>query len=215
MQVKNKDNKLVWPEAHDFVISKRRYKSDLIPKDLLVTRYFSEHQQVLSQLQAELEATSSQMAELEEEHRAEGAAFTDLEKVNDKEVKAQIKKLAQDTDALDDVAVLKQWLTLSDKESQLKKTVKELEADLDQKAFDQYAKLTDADIQQLVVQDKWLATMQGSLQAELDRVSQTLTHRIRELAERYATPLPALADEVEALSAKVAEHLKRMGVSLK
>jgi type I restriction enzyme M protein len=62
------------------------------------------------------------------------------------------------------------------------------------------------------VQDKWLATMQGSLQAELDRVSQTLTRRIRELAERYAMPLPALADEVVELASKVDEHLKRMGV---
>ena len=61
-------------------------------------------------------------------------------------------------------------------------------------------------------QDKWLATLQVSLQAELDRVSQTLTRRIRVLAERYATPLPALAGEVEALSVKVGEHLKRMGV---
>ncbi|MCX8520991.1 MAG: hypothetical protein ORN28_05570 [Rhodoferax sp.] len=54
--------------------------------------------------------------------------------------------------------------------------------------------------------------MDASLFAEMDRVSQTLTRRIRELAERYATPLPALADEVDALSAKVGEHLKKMGV---
>jgi type I restriction enzyme M protein len=213
VQVKNKDNKLVWPEAHDFVISKRRYKSDLIPKDLLVTRYFAEHQQLLAQLQAELDATSSQMIELEEEHSAEGAAFADLEKVNDKEVKTLIKKLAHDPDAANDVAVLKQWLALSDKESELKKTVKALEADLDQKAYDRYATLTEAETQQLVVKDKWLATLQASLQAELDRVSQTLTRRIRELAERYAKPLPVLADEVEALSAKVEDHLKRMGVT--
>ena len=75
-----------------------------------------------------------------------------------------------------------------------------------------YATLTEADIKQLVVHDKWLATLNASLSAELDRVSQTLTRRIRELAERYATPLPALADEVEVLTAKVGEHLKRMGV---
>lgn len=212
VQVKNKDNKLVWPEAHDFVVNKRRYKSDLIPKSLLVARYFAEHQQLLAQLQAELDATSSQMTELEEEHSAEGAAFADLDKINDKEVKAHIKKLVHDPDAANDVAVLKQWLVLSDKESELKKTVKALEADLDQKAYSRYATLTEAETQQLVVQDKWLATLQASLQAELDRVSQTLTRRIRELAERYATPLPALEDEVEALSAKVGEHLKRMGV---
>jgi len=48
---------------------------------------------------------------------------------------------------------------------------------------------------------------------ELDRVSQSLTGRMRQLAERYATPLPQLVDEVEELSAKVAEHLKKMGMS--
>jgi len=64
-----------------------------------------------------------------------------------------------------------------------------------------------------VVNDKWLARMNADVQAELDRVSQTLTRRIRELAERYAVPLPGLVDEVEALSAKVGEHLSKMGVT--
>jgi len=49
------------------------------------------------------------------------------------------------------------------------------------------------------------------VQGELDRVSQTLTGRIRELAERYATPLPQLTDEVAMLAARVDEHLKKMG----
>ena len=30
-QVKNKDNKLVWPETHDYKKGKRRFKSDLVP----------------------------------------------------------------------------------------------------------------------------------------------------------------------------------------
>jgi len=45
----------------------------------------------------------------------------------------------------------------------------------------------------------------------LDRVSQALTGRIKQLAERYATPLPELTDEVETLAARVDEHLKKMG----
>jgi type I restriction enzyme M protein len=53
------------------------------------------------------------------------------------------------------------------------------------------------------------------VQGELDRVSQTLTGRIRELAKRYATPLPRLSEEVVTLSAKVDEHLKKMGASFK
>ena len=51
-------------------------------------------------------------------------------------------------------------------------------------------------------------------QGDLDRVSQTLTGRIRQLAERYATPLPLLTDEVAALAAKVDAHLKKMGAVL-
>ena len=98
-------------------------------------------------------------------------------------------------------------------EAALKKRVKELDAQLDQLAHDHYAKLSVSEIQHLVVNDKWVARMDADVQGELDRVSQTLTRRIRELAERYAVPLPGLVDEVEALSAKVGEHLRRMGVT--
>jgi len=61
------------------------------------------------------------------------------------------------------------------------------------------------------VDDKWLAALEAALQNELERVSQTLTSRVRQLADRYAMPLPELAQRVGALSAKVDEHLKKMG----
>lgn len=38
-----------------------------------------------------------------------------------------------------------------------------------------------------------------------------LTGSIKQLAERYATPIPRLSAEAEALSARVNEHLKKMG----
>lgn len=56
-----------------------------------------------------------------------------------------------------------------------------------------------------------IRNLQREVQGELDRVSQALAGRIRELAERYAMPLPKLADEVARLSARVAEHLRKMG----
>ena len=61
-----------------------------------------------------------------------------------------------------------------------------------------------------MVDDKWLATLAAAVQGELDRVSQTLTGRIRQLAERYATPLPQIVDEVARLAARVEEHLRTM-----
>jgi type I restriction enzyme M protein len=36
LKVKNKDGKLVWPEAHDYDKGKRRFKSDLVPATILI-----------------------------------------------------------------------------------------------------------------------------------------------------------------------------------
>jgi hypothetical protein len=56
-------------------------------------------------------------------------------------------------------------------------------------------KLSEAEIKTLVVDDKWLSALGAAVQSELDRVSQALAGRIRQLAERYAAPLPQLADK--------------------
>ena len=97
----------------------------------------------------------------------------------------------------------------------MKAKVKETDEALDKLAHDKYPQLSVDEIKALVVDDKWLATLAASVHGELDRVSQTLTGRVRELAERYATPLPKITDEVETLATRVDEHLKKMGASWK
>lgn len=102
-------------------------------------------------------------------------------------------------------------LALFDEQKALKHQIKAADAALDELAYDKYPQLKVGEIKALVVDDKWLITLALAVQGELDRISQTLTSRIRQLAERYDTPLPQLAEEVEVLSARVDEHLKRMG----
>ena len=86
-----------------------------------------------------------------------------------------------------------------------------LRGDYQAKLDTKYPKLTEEEIKQLVVDEKWLATLADAVQGELDRVSQTLTSRIRQLAERYATPLPTLTKKLATLSTRVDDHLKKMG----
>lgn len=107
--------------------------------------------------------------------------------------------------------MLKHWLELAESEAACKRAVKEQEAALDTLAYDKYPDLSETEIKTLVVNDKWMAHLAAAVQGELDRVSQTLTGRIRELAERYATPLPQLTEEVAALASRVEDHLKKMG----
>ena len=55
-QVKNKEGKLVWPEPHDFKKGKRRFKSDLVPRRILIARYFAAERDAIDALEAELAA---------------------------------------------------------------------------------------------------------------------------------------------------------------
>ena len=63
----------------------------------------------------------------------------------------------------------------------------------------------------MAVDDKWMATIDKDIHTEMDRISQRLSHRIRELAERYETPLPQQIVEVSELEKKVNAHLEKMG----
>ncbi len=67
----------------------------------------------------------------------------------------------------------------------------------------------------LVVYDKWLATIDRAIHGEMDRISQTLAGRVKELAKRYEMPMPAMVSRVDELEAKVNRHLKRMGFTWK
>jgi type I restriction enzyme M protein len=67
----------------------------------------------------------------------------------------------------------------------------------------------------LVVEDKWQAKLEEDVQSEIQRVSQRLTGRIKELAERYEITLPSLTTEVNGMEKKVHAHLDKMGFSWK
>ena len=190
---------------------------ELIPKPFVVVRYFAKQQAGIDAAQAELESVIASLAELEEEHGGEEGFLGALDRIAKAEVNARLREIkgliGKDQDATDEAAVLTRWLDLSESEATLKRAVKEREAALDKLAYEKYPRLTEAEIKTLVVDDKWMAQLSAAVQGELERVSQTLTARIRELAERYAAPLPQLTDEVEALAARVEEHLAKMGAS--
>ena len=56
-----------------------------------------------------------------------------------------------------------------------------------------------------------MQTIETAIKGEIDHISQRLTNRIKELAERYETPLTQIDKEVEDLESKVNAHLEKMG----
>ena len=216
--MKNKENKLVWPEPHDFKKGKRRFKSDLIPAAILIDRYFVAERDAIAAIEAELAAIEQQLDEKREEQSGEEGLLAEViegegekQKITAKAVKARLKEIGKDPDYADERQALEDYSALLDQQTDAKARLKAAQEDLDAKLDAKYPTLTEDEIKTLVVDDKWLADLAAAVQGELDRVSQTLTGRIRQLAERYARTLPQLTDEVAMLASRVEEHLKKMG----
>ena len=136
----------------------------------------------------------------------------DKQKITAKAIKARLKDIGRSKDDAEERHALEAYNALLDQQADTKARLKAAQDDLEAKIAAKYPTLSADDIKTLVIDDKWLATLSAAVQGELDCVSQTLTGRIRQLAERYATPLPQLTDEVAVLAAKVDMHLKAMGV---
>ena len=184
---------------------------DLVPKALVVARYFAKDQAAIDQLAADLECMAARLTELEEEHGGDEAVFSGFDKINKVAVTERLREIKGDAEQADEVAVLSDWLALAGDEAELKKRLKAAEAALDAAAYAQYPKLSVAEIQGLVVDDKWLAALAADIHGEMDRISQALTQRVKELAERYEAPMPVMAGRVAELEANVNRHLDRMG----
>jgi type I restriction enzyme M protein len=188
---------------------------DLVPKELLVRQLFAGDLELIEALRAQLEEASSRLAELEEEQSGDEGAFSELDKINKAAVNARIKEIRKDPEAAEELAVLREWLEFSDEEAATKKALKAAEAELDAQAYGRYDSVSEAEIPELVVEGKWLASLEQAVAAEVERVSQALTGRLKELGERYGEALPVISERVEELEARVAGHLERMGFAWK
>lgn len=197
----------------------RGWTCDLVPKEVLVARYFAEEAEAIVEAEAERERVAAELQAMEEEHGNEDGLFSEL--IEDGEVvvtiasaKARLKEIKGDKAAADEAKALAEWLHLAEREKELKKAIRDAEAALDDMAYERYPKLGEDEVKALVVDDKWMGSLEARIAGETARVAQGLTRRLKQLGDRYTAPLPSLAERVAALEAKVVAHLDRMGFAL-
>jgi type I restriction enzyme M protein len=214
-------------ETPDLTLGKKKYKADLIPPGLIVARYFADKQAHIDELQADLDGISQELESLIEEHSGEEGLLAEATTDAGKVTKGSLKELIINNEQLiigmseedpelsiinSQLLIAKECQKLYDQEAAMKKAVKQATEALDKAVFGQYPKLSEAEVKTLVVEDKWHATLKGAIAAEIERVTQQLANRVKDLEERYAEPLPELVQTVEGLSSRVAEHLQKMGL---
>ena len=203
-------------ETPDLVIKKNKYKMDLIPPALIVARRFAEEQAAIDTLQAKHTTAESELAEYIEEHTGEDGllvdALNDSSNITASSVKARLKAIQGEPEGKDEREALTSCAILIDAASKISRAVKKEQEALDQQILAHYATLTEDEIKMLVVEDKWFGSIQSAIEGEVQRLTQSLAARVQELEERYAEPLPRLAQKVETFNAKIDEHLRKMGI---
>ncbi|MFH6896241.1 type I restriction-modification system subunit M [Providencia huaxiensis] len=199
-------------ETPDLVIGKTKYKAELIPPALIVARYFADEQTKIDTLQSKLDSASQELETYLEENSGDDGLLNEALNDKDKVTKATVTARLKVATDPDEKSALKQAQKLFDNEANAKKALKKAQDALDLAVFKQYPKLSIDEIKTLIIKDKWLATLQSNIEAEIERVTQQLANRVKELEERYNEPLPAITKSVKNLSEKVAGHLKAMGL---
>jgi len=203
-------------EKPDIEIGKLKLKCDLIPPALIVARFFPAEQLALDDLKAKAEGLGQQLDEMKEEHSGEDGLLAEVLDEKGSVIKGaltkRIKEIKHDREAADERQVLEAYATLLEQQAEINKRAKDAQKALDEQVVNQYGRLTEAEVKTLVVDEKWLTALRGEVTGEMDRVSQALTGRIKQLTERYAAPLQHIMGETAELNAKVEAHLQKMGL---
>jgi type I restriction enzyme M protein len=192
---------------------------DLISKGLVIDIYFSELQVEINDLEGEIESGQAEIQNLQEEHAGEEGlladATTDAGKLSKASVTKQLKAVKGDKTEAEAIELMQQVLDLFEKDAKLKKQLKAKQLELEKVLIPQFAKLTEAEVQDLVINHKWLNTLKLKIDGETNAISQRLAQRITELAERYEHTLTELNTNTQELESKVMQHLQKMGLSWK
>ena len=191
----------------------------LIPPALMIQEYFAAEQKAIEDLEAQAETLNANMEELRDEHGGEDGllanAIDDKGKISRANLAKAIKEvqtqfIASPQEYQEELDRLKDYKKLMEAEADTQAQIKAAKAELEKKVIAQYPKLSMDEIKTIVVEKKWMANMEQRIRTEMDNISHRLTQRIKELADRYETPMPKLADEVAELTNKVENHLKKM-----
>lgn len=192
----------------------KEWNSELIPKEIVIKKYFSEQKNELDELESELENTEQQMQAMEEENQGDEDAYSEARGKSGKitkEIDKRIKDIKNDSSYADELKILLAYKEPFDKKNKIAEQIKVIKKELDKNLLKKYNDLTESEIKKLVIGDKWLTSIHNSINEEMERISQKLAKRINELSERYETPLPNLTSEVQTLTKKVDGHLEQMG----
>ncbi len=182
----------------------------MIPPSLLIEVYFAKEWKIVTDFEAKVESAKAELEEIGQETEVENGIFSELEKVNLTSVKALLQQRKAEKAPKEEITVIENYINLSEAIASFTKLIKIQKETIEKLVIEKYTQLSENDIKDLVINKKWIRRLEACLYEEKERMSQTLTRRIVELAERYKTTLAEIETTLSEYESKVKKHLTMM-----
>ncbi|WP_236745381.1 type I restriction-modification system subunit M [Rhodococcus sp. BS-15] len=216
--IEDKDRKLA--ESPDLVVgsgrSAQKYKMDLVPPALIVARYLSDQQTMIDELSIAEDEATRVLEEYLEEHTVEDgllAEAMDDDKISKALVAARLRFAKRDQSDPDEIEALEKVAELYEAEAAIKKAAKDAQAELDLVTLKKYNDLSEPDVKSVVLDSKWLASVDRGVTSQVTSVAERLVRRLRELGTRYEDDVETLRLEEARLAERLRGHLASLGVN--
>jgi len=202
-----------WAAGKEIVVTKKTKNAKewdglIIPKSLVSERFFPELVEAVKVATAKAEAASAEFDQFVESEIDKGEESDILERDDDEWKVCADKELKQ---KLKTSETVRRYFSLKKMKSDAAAELKDAEQNLDQATERKYPKLTNGEIQGLLLDDKWFAALDGSIMGLFDATLRRFASSLTLLASRYAQTLPELEAKVAASQDKVHAVLREMG----
>lgn len=194
------------------------WEGKLLPKTVIERVYFAKEQAEIERAEQVVAESESRLEEFVEENSGEGSVLADYAKeesedLDAKKIAARLKELKKQktSDKGEEYEVLNKYTELANTAKNQAGIVKELNKALDESVKNKYAELTEKEIKDLLVKQKWSFDIFEGIKSLYDTTSHKIATRVTELADRYEDTLPDLEATVADYETKVKDHLKEMG----
>ena len=194
------------------------WEGKLLPKTVIERVYFAKEQAEIERAEQVVAESESRLEEFVEENSGEGNVLADYvkeesEDLDAKKIAARLKELKKQktSDKGEEYEVLNKYTELATTAKNQASIVKELNKALDESVKNKYAELTEKEIKDLLVKQKWSFDIFEGIKSLYDTTSHKIATRVTELADRYENKLPDLEASVADYETKVKNHLKEMG----
>ena len=200
----------------DATAGKTKFRSDLLPADVLIDHYLP----ALRDSLADTEALSAFLQEeidtlVEEQSGDDGLineVLTDAGKVNKKHLTFRIREITSNADFADELLVLQQCGDLVAKLELAKQQIKTVQGEVNDALIIKYKELDEESVRKLALM-KWELALDESVASDRSRVAQNLVDRITLLGKRYDDVLSHLVSDSNSLEGKLAHYLEEMGLT--